>query len=96
MFTLGDKTNRYLVEFTDGSKKRVTPSRIRILSQYGSTETSEENAEIVTTRQEELVLDVQGQFQASIIHISSPMEVGGWGDFKHPTFQQNTPFFSIS
>eukprot|EP00111_Clytia_hemisphaerica_P024656 TCONS_00072678-protein len=56
----GDKTNRYLVEFTDGSKKRVTPSRIRILSQYGSAETSEENADIITTRQEELVLDVQG------------------------------------
>ena len=51
-----------MVEFTDGSKKRVTPSRIRILSQYGSSAAgdAEESTDVVVVRQEELVIDVQG------------------------------------
>ena len=53
-----------MVEFTDGSKKRVTPSRVRILSQYGtsiSTGVNEENnIDVELRRQEELVVDIQG------------------------------------
>ena len=60
-----------MVEFTDGSKKRVTPSRIRILSQYGTTAEDLKNTgdavsatgsvvEGVVLRQEEMVVDVQG------------------------------------
>ena len=56
-----------MVEFTDGSKKRVTPSRVRILSQYGTSintgsagNNEEKCTDVELARQEELVLDIQG------------------------------------
>ena len=59
---IGDKSNRYMVQFTDGSQKKVTPSRIRILSQYGTIFTSENEggAAPLSARREEMMVEVEG------------------------------------
>ena len=56
-----DESNRkFLVQFTDGSKKRLTPGRIRILSTYGSEDETAENSELNVARKEQLVVEVEG------------------------------------
>lgn len=61
VFRIGDKSNRYMVEFTDGSRKKVTPSRIRILSQYGTTTPENEGGTAPSnSRREEMMVEVEG------------------------------------
>ena len=48
------------MEFTDGSCKKLTPSRIRILSQYGGRLANEDLEESNVLREEQLVIQVDG------------------------------------
>lgn len=56
----GEKSNRYMVKFTDGSMKKLTPGRIRILSQYGSEDTTDDTNNMNVARKEQLVVEVEG------------------------------------
>lgn len=56
----GPKLKKYLVEFTDGSKKKLTPGRIRIIPTYGTTEEETIESQTNLMRREQLVVEVEG------------------------------------
>ena len=57
---LGQKFKKYLVQFSDGSERKLTAGRIRILSTYGDIQTkSMEDTNTLQIRKEQLVFEVE-------------------------------------
>ena len=57
----GSKTKKYIVQFTDGSRKKLTPGKIRILTTFGSTaDVDAAESSNIVARKEQMIIEVEG------------------------------------
>ena len=89
---LGAKFKKYLIEFSDGTEKKLTAGRIRILSTYGGNQTETDQTDVLLARTEQLVVEVErislyiqgylGGVLTSMLHFDSKLklQVSDWSE----------------